>query len=316
MHTKLILSVAVLSLSSLIACAHSQPSEELLLARIAYDKAAAGPATDLDPADLHEARVALDNAENMSKDDPQANPARQQSYLALRRAELADASGKTAAAEKARAQTMAQEQAVKDQQLANAKNQVAIGNSQLASAAARNQHTQNELSRTQGKLDDQTAATQETQAQLDAERLARVAAEQKAMDAVAKWAQVKEEERGSVITLSGSVIFASGQSVLLPSAQRKLADVVEALRNDSRAILIEGHTDSSGKVETNQSLSQARADSVMSFLVSRDVPSARMQAVGLGSTRSIANNASAEGRANNRRVEIILQRPQTHAENR
>ena len=65
-----------------------------------------------------------------------------------------------------------------------------------------------------------------------------------------------------VITLSGSVLFASNQSVLLPEAQTRLNQVADALmQSKERTILIEGHTDSRGSASTNMALSQRRAES-------------------------------------------------------
>ena len=72
-------------------------------------------------------------------------------------------------------------------------------------------------------------------------------------------------------------------------------------------VQVDGHTDSVGSDEDNMRLSQGRADSVRSYLVTQGVPSARIKAVGRGESMPIADNKSPEGRANNRRVEIIVQ---------
>jgi outer membrane protein OmpA-like peptidoglycan-associated protein len=71
--------------------------------------------------------------------------------------------------------------------------------------------------------------------------------------------------------------------------------------------VVEGHTDSQGTVSGNQDLSQRRAQVVRDYLVSRGISADRLTSQGFGSTRSIADNASAEGRADNRRVEIVVQ---------
>jgi outer membrane protein OmpA-like peptidoglycan-associated protein len=112
-----------------------------------------------------------------------------------------------------------------------------------------------------------------------------------------------------VITLSGSVLFASNQSKLLPSAQSRLNQVADALmETKSRKLNVEGHTDSKGTASYNESLSQSRAESVRTYLISRGYPAEKIQAHGIGKDRPIADNASAEGRANNRRVEIVVER--------
>jgi outer membrane protein OmpA-like peptidoglycan-associated protein len=115
--------------------------------------------------------------------------------------------------------------------------------------------------------------------------------------------------RGMVITLSGGVLFVSNKSDLLASAQMKLNEVADALvKNDSDSkIVVEGHTDSQGGATYNQDLSQRRAQTVRDYLVSRHISADRVSAVGFGLTRPIADNATAEGRANNQRVEIVVQ---------
>ncbi len=114
-----------------------------------------------------------------------------------------------------------------------------------------------------------------------------------------------------VITLSGSVLFASAKWQLLPTAQAKLNDVAAALTKEdpTSKMVVEGHTDSQGTVASNQELSQQRAQAVRDYLVTRGIATDRITAAGAGSSRSIADNASPEGRANNRRVEIVVLPP-------
>jgi outer membrane protein OmpA-like peptidoglycan-associated protein len=119
---------------------------------------------------------------------------------------------------------------------------------------------------------------------------------------------VKEEPRGTVITMAGGVLFASNKSALLPGATNSLDQIAEALRDqEDKKILIEGHTDSRGSDATNQALSKARADAVGSYFASRGVSQERITTAGLGPSRPVADNNTAEGRANNRRVEIVIQ---------
>jgi len=148
----------------------------------------------------------------------------------------------------------------------------------------------------------QILTEQERRKEADA-RAAKAAAD------LAAFASVKQEARGMVITLSGSVLFASAKWDLLPGARVKLNEVADALSKQDplSKIVVEGHTDSQGGVAFNQDLSQHRAQSVLDYLVSRGVASDRVSAQGFGFTRSVADNTSAEGRANNRRVEIVVQ---------
>jgi outer membrane protein OmpA-like peptidoglycan-associated protein len=146
--------------------------------------------------------------------------------------------------------------------------------------------------------------------QLAIKQKALIDADQRTADAqaaLAKLAAVKEEARGLVITLSGSVLFASNKSALIPSAQNRLNKVADALlATKERKLTVEGYTDSQGSSSYNQILSQKRADEVRSYLVSRGYPGELIQAQGLGEDSPIASNDNAEGRANNRRVEIVV----------
>ena len=157
---------------------------------------------------------------------------------------------------------------------------------------------------------DASAAKQE----LASERARREEAERKAEEAynsLEKFGKVSADERGTVISLSGSLLFASGKSNLLPAAKRRLKEVADALlQNDPGAqLLVEGHTDSTGSAELNDALSLKRAESVRSYLVSKGIPKGQIEAQGFGFSRPIADNSSTEGRANNRRVEIVVQNP-------
>jgi len=160
-------------------------------------------------------------------------------------------------------------------------------------------------------LQNTQGALAKTQAQLDAEKVARADAEKKAAQALAdlqKIASVKQETRGMVITLSGSVLFETDKAALLPQAMNKLNDVADALikGNPDSNITIEGHTDSTGSRDHNMVLSQQRAEAVKQALVGRGVSADRIKTVGVGPDRPIADNKSPEGRADNRRVEIVV----------
>lgn len=138
--------------------------------------------------------------------------------------------------------------------------------------------------------------------------------EKRTADALAQLASIaslKEEERGLVLTLSGSILFKSAESALLPQAQVKLDQVADALlAMRTRNLIVEGHTDSQGSDTYNQGLSQRRAEAVRDYLVRKGYPSNQIQSRGRGEGSPVANNNSAEGRANNRRVEIVIEREQ------
>lgn len=89
----------------------------------------------------------------------------------------------------------------------------------------------------------------------------------------------------------------------------KLNDVATALTtgNPESTMTVEGHTDSQGQRQFNMELAQKRADAVREHLVSKGVAADRIKAVGVGPDKPIASTCNAEGRANNRRVEIVVQ---------
>ena len=76
-------------------------------------------------------------------------------------------------------------------------------------------------------------------------------------------------------------------------------------RNTELKISIEGHTDNIGQAAANKKLSQERAKAVMDALVSKGIDTARLSAIGWGQEKPVADNASDEGKAKNRRVEIV-----------
>ncbi|WP_426733983.1 OmpA family protein [Myxococcus faecalis] len=304
--------------------------KELVEARAAYQQLAASPQGRERPRDVAEARDALRAAEREYQRDEKSQRTRVLSYVALRKAETAGAWGMAAIAARQQAQAevaLNQAQALQEQQrLAQARQQE--GELRLSEEAARRQQVeqeaqqlraQNEELQRQAQLllgQQQTLSQADQQAaqQLEAERQARVEAERQAAEAIArldranKDLKVREEARGTVLTLSGSVLFASGASDLLPAARDRLADVAQVLKEGDRPLLIEGHTDSQGSDALNERLSYQRAERVKEFLINQGVPANRIEARGMGEYRPVASNSTAEGRANNRRVEIILER--------
>jgi outer membrane protein OmpA-like peptidoglycan-associated protein len=99
----------------------------------------------------------------------------------------------------------------------------------------------------------------------------------------------------------------------MSGAQSRLDQVADALLvSPDRKIVVEGYTDSQGSDAYNLDLSQRRADAVRDYLVHRGYPASHLQAHGIGEGRPIADNITSEGRANNRRVELVLEREASH----
>jgi outer membrane protein OmpA-like peptidoglycan-associated protein len=118
--------------------------------------------------------------------------------------------------------------------------------------------------------------------------------------------QAKPTDRGLVLTL-GDTLFATGKSELKSGATANL-DRLSAFLNEypERTAAIEGFTDSMGSEEMNQALSQRRADSVKGYLVDRGVNTDRLRSSGRGENAPVADNDSAAGRQQNRRVEVVI----------
>lgn len=114
-------------------------------------------------------------------------------------------------------------------------------------------------------------------------------------------------ERGQVLTL-GDVFFSSGQADLKAEARGNLKPVLDFInRYPGKPVQIEGHTDDRGADATNLALSERRAASVRDALVALGADAARLKVVGRGEARPIADNATGEGRARNRRVEVVVE---------
>lgn len=289
-------SIGLLSAGLVTGCA-STPPPELVNARTAYARSSAGPAAQLAPAELHKAKESLELAERSFGQDPDSDCTKDLSYVAERKAEEADAIAATTAETQRKLKADNDYQATQTRISQMTKSELDAARKQLADAQNQGQMTAQQLAQNQKDL----AAANARAAEADQKA-------KEAQDALAKLAAVKEEERGMVITLSGSVLFASDQAVLLPEAQNRLGQVADALMaTKERNITIEGHTDSRGSESHNIDLSQRRAEAVRSFLVQRGYEADRIQAKGMGKSNPIADNNSAEGRANNRRVEIIVQ---------
>jgi len=118
--------------------------------------------------------------------------------------------------------------------------------------------------------------------------------------------QLRQTESGVVVTL-GDVLFATGQVQLVEGGLASLAEVVDLLQTEpEKKIRVEGHTDSRGDAEANLQLSDQRANAVMEALISLGVAADRVTALGMGEDFPIASNEDEEGRAQNRRVDVIL----------
>ena len=266
--------VMTLTATLLMGCGSTRTAapRELTDARAAYHRAAAGPASRFAPEEVRVARASLERAEQWNEEDPKALETRTQAYLALRRAQTAEVSGEGS--------LMTAQRQQMEQALLKAQTQ--------------------SLAMTRAELE-------RTRAQLEEARRNGSAADERAMAALEAQAGARREARGEVITLPGALLFATGKSELSQAARARLDVVATALKSaPDKVILIEGYTDSTGTDAIDQPLSESRAQAVRDYLVSRGVPATATTARGFGAGRPIANNDSVEGRATNRRVEIVV----------
>jgi chemotaxis protein MotB len=158
----------------------------------------------------------------------------------------------------------------------------------------------------------QVSAAQQEQASFEA--LQRELNAYAAKHGFAKSVHVAIEQRGLAIrVLTDSLLFSSGSATLESQGQPLLTEIAALLNIDHvHPIAVEGNTDNvpitGGTFPSNWELSTARASSVVRFLIAKGVDSQRLSAVGYAEQHPIATNATAAGRALNRRVEIVLQR--------
>jgi OOP family OmpA-OmpF porin len=102
--------------------------------------------------------------------------------------------------------------------------------------------------------------------------------------------------------------FDTGKSAILPESEDALKQILALLnQNASLRLRVEGHTDNQGTAVANQTLSEKRAQAVMGWLIANGVDAGRLTAKGFGQTKPVADNSTDEGRAKNRRVELVKQ---------
>ena len=265
-------------------CAVSTPPRELVAARAAYKRAAAGQAVRLVRREMHAARSALLLAENSLQEERSPTVTSELAVEAFLKARAADslateAVGKILAAKSARDA---------------AAPQLVLG------AAKESPAPETTVEKPTSSLGPSVRHTTQ------------VDAGSKDFDAYARLpglATVREEPRGLVLTIWGSMLFPSNEASLLSSAQQRLNTLAGLLlTNRDRTLTIEGHTDSWGTSAHNQELSQQRADAVRSYIVSRGYPGNLINARGIGDVKPLADNDHPEGRADNQRVEIVVVR--------
>ena len=272
-------SLLIVPLLLLGACTTMQTtSDDLERARQVVNEAENTPAVARHaPLALRDAQQSLRQAEQLARQGADQQAVNHHAYLAERRAHIAQA--------QARREVLARSTEDMERQRAEA----VLQDRERAIAEARQEAEQ---------------------AQAEAERLRQNAEEsqQALKDAQSQLAdlQPQQTERGIVLTL-GEVLFPFDSADLQAGDRRSLDRLAQFLQaHPEQNILIEGHTDSVGDAAYNAQLSEQRANAVYQALTQRGVDPARIRMVGLGEDFPVADNGTREGRAENRRVEVII----------
>jgi len=258
------------ALMALAACGGSTTSQ-LSDARRAYGEAEQSPARTRAPGDLAEARVALDRAEAAHDDEPGS----------AREARLAEHAARKARAAEEHGEAIAERRAT-----VSAKTDTRRADEPVEPVAA-----------------ERRAAADRTDRRSEREANG-------ALQSLASVANVKEEPRGVVITLSGGLLFPSGERDVSPIANRSMDQVAHALAQqpEDTTFEVDGYTDNTGSEKENQRLSAQRAQAAADRLTQEGIRASRIRVEGRGEAQPIADNGTAEGRTANRRVEIVVVR--------
>lgn len=120
-----------------------------------------------------------------------------------------------------------------------------------------------------------------------------------------KVAETKRTENGLVSKLKSDILFDTGKADLKPAAKKSIAEMGGIMKKYPENVLtIKGYTDSTGSAQVNETLSQKRAEAVKQQLVASGIPAATITTQGLGPQNPVADNGTADGRKQNRRVDV------------
>jgi outer membrane protein OmpA-like peptidoglycan-associated protein len=229
-----------------------------------------------------------------------ANAKSRQANLDRMNAEAATADADRQRADADRATAAAQQQQL-DAQAESDRNRAAAADANKATADAQQGQRDAEAESERNKATAAIADQQLQQAVTDREELrAKLLLQFNAILAT------RDTARGLVVNLS-DVLFDTGKYTLRPVAREKLAKISGiVLAYPDLRLAIEGNTDSVGSDDMNQTLSEKRASSVLDYLAGQNIPTASMTSQGFGKTQPVASNDTAEGRQQNRRVELIV----------
>ena len=321
------LVLSALTAAVIAACASNVPNASLESARATVDQAANSPeVVRRAPLELKAARDTIDKADGVWRSDRDEGEVNHLSYLAKQRAEVArnlarsrqadeDVKDANSAGDKLRleARTREAEKARMDATAAQNQTQTAQAQARQSQIDAANAQ-QNATAATRMAAADraQSIAAQEAAAadRMRAEQAAGTAnaAQERVRQLEAQLRDIegKQTERGLLVTL-GDVLFAFNKAELTPQAAPRLDKLAAFLKQfPQRKLLVEGYTDAVGTDAYNMELSERRAEAIREALVARGVDTTRVVTKGYGKAYPVADNSSTDGRAVNRRVEVVI----------
>jgi outer membrane protein OmpA-like peptidoglycan-associated protein len=200
------------------------------------------------------------------------------------------------------------QEAKQQAQMQAQQSQLAAQEAQAAADRAAAQKAQADAARARAEADAANARAQTAEAQHQAQQSQQSAAEarEKLRSQLNSVLETTETARGLIVHM-GDVLFATNKYTLKPDAQVSLAKVATILTlYPNLRVQIEGYTDSTGAPAYNQTLSENRADAVRDFLSQNGVAQGNVSAQGFGATNFVADNATAAGRQQNRRVNLVV----------
>jgi outer membrane protein OmpA-like peptidoglycan-associated protein len=296
-------TLAVLAAATLVACASTPaPNASLDQARSRHAALQSTPGVAEHAAqELARATAALRQAEAAHTAGDGNTTVDHLAYLASQRVAIAQATTTSRSAQAVTAGAAAERERLR----------LAVRTAEADQAQRALQVSQQGAARTSAELAQATRSADEAarSAQADRDRLAASKSQVDILEAQLRELNelnARKTDRGIVVTL-GDMLFDTGQSQLQPGGTRSVAQLGQFLLNHpEQRVSIEGHTDSVGSRADNQSLSDRRAQSVMSVLVGMGVSAERLRTLGHGPDMPMASNASAGGRQMNRRVEVVF----------
>jgi outer membrane protein OmpA-like peptidoglycan-associated protein len=256
-----------------------------------------------------EQKAAEERTEQAQQQTVQAQQAQQQAEQTTQQAEQAAQQAQQAtqqAQQERQTAEQAKAEALEAQQQAEAARQAALEQQQALAAQAQTAQAQAQTAQAQAQTAEQRAQAAEQEKEDIRQRL---------LTQLNQVLQTRDSARGLIVNMS-DVLFDLNQSTLKPGAKVRLAKVAGIIQAyPDLKLQIEGYTDSTGRVEHNQELSQRRAAAVRDFLVAQGVSLNNISAQGFGPSNPVASNNTPQGRQMNRRVDLVVSGESIAAQN-